>query len=370
LTRLLADLGASVIKVEAPEGGDPLRDVPPAVHGCGAAFAALNYGKQSLALDLARPAGAALLLELAAHADILVESFRPGVLARWGLDYESLQRRNPRLIVCSITGYGQTGPLRSRPGHDLNYLARDGLLDLMQPRAPEGLPGLQLADVVGGSQSAALAVLAALLERTQTGRGCHLDIAMARSAVSLAAFELARSRAGGAAPHPESLLGGALPCYRVYRTQDGRAMALAALEPKFFEAFCRRAGCPELIGLGLAAGPEGERVKATLVELFSRRTQAEWTALLEGAECCCEPVRTLDEALADAELGLVTDEVGGAVALATDVGAGPSFAVERRVPELGADGAAVLRHFAVPQALTEAALRAGALRLPSGSTLG
>ncbi len=339
-----------------------LRYLPPQQGEAGAAFAALNYGKRSLAIDLRREEGRELCLGLVGTADVVVESFRPGVLARLGLAYEELARANPRVVLCSISGYGQQGPLKDAPGHDLNYVARAGLLELFGPPAgPPQIPGVQLADLAGGALTAAIGVLAALLERQASGRGRHLDISMTRGASAFLAMELARRAAGHIEPRGRGTLTGGLPCYRVYCTADRRYMALAALEPKFFAAFCERAGCQHLAGSGLASGEEGEAVVAELEALFASRSQQEWCTLLAGSASCCEPVQTPEEAAADPGLGMhaVTLE-GGAVALATDVGDGPQWA-KLSAPRLGEYAREVARDFEIPAALVERAVLAGAL---------
>ncbi len=366
LTRVLADLGAEVIKIEAPDGGDMLRWLPPSAGAHGAAFAALNYGKRSLALDLKLQEGREVFLALLDKADVVVESFRPGVLERLELSYSRLCERQPALIMVSLSGYGATGPLATAPGHDLGYVARAGLLELFGPvGATPAVPGVQLADVAGGGLTAAVGLLSALLERQRTGKGAHLEVSMTRGATAFLAMELARRSAGLREERGGGTLTGGLPCYRLYETKDGRFMALAALEPKFFAAFCQRAGCEQLSGAGLTTGEEGEAVVGELSRLFRTRTQAEWTALVAGSDACCEPVRTPEEAARDEALGLEVVDLDGAWALATDVGFGP-LSAEPRVPGLGADAAAVLADFAVPGPIVERARVAGALVEPVG----
>lgn len=360
LGRMLADLGADVVKIEAPGGhGDWVRWLPPLVGDQGASFAALNYGKRSVVLDLKKPEGAAVLRALCRRADVLVESFRPGVLDRLGVGYQALAAENPGLVFCAISGYGQTGPLAASPGHDLGYLARSGVLSLFGPAgdAPQ-VPGIQVADIAAGALSAAVGILAALRERDRTGRGQLLDVSMTRSLGAFLALELPRRAAGEVDPRGDGLLTGGVPCYRVYATRDGRHMALAALEPKFWASFCERAGCPHLGDQALARGDEGAAVVRELAALFATRTQAEWVTAFAGSEACCEPVLTPEEALASGAIGAV--DASGALAPATDVGFGPVAASRRAVSPLGADGLAVARDLGVPDDVVAAARAAGA----------
>jgi crotonobetainyl-CoA:carnitine CoA-transferase CaiB-like acyl-CoA transferase len=364
LGRVLADLGADVIKVEAPGGhGDWVRWLPPLAGDQGASFAALNYGKRSVVLDLKKPEGAAVLRALCRRADVLVESFRPGVLDRLGVGYDALAAENPRLVFCSISGYGQEGPLAATPGHDLGYLARSGVLSLFGPAAsaPQ-VPGVQLADIAGGALSAAVGILAALRERDRTGKGRHLDVSMTRSLGAFLALELPRRAAGEVDARGEGLLTGGVPCYRVYATADGRHMVLAALEPKFWTSFCERAGCRHLVDQALARGEVGGAVVRELTALFASRTQAEWIAVFAGSETCCEPVLTPEEAIASGAIAAV--EAAGALAPATDVGFGPVASSRRTVPRLGEDGLAVARELGVSDQVVAAAREAGALLVP------
>lgn len=357
LTRLLCDLGALVTKVEPPTG-DPSRIMPPFKDGVSAVYHALNFGKESIAVNLKHEDGTALVRALAARSDVVVEAFRPGVLKRFGLDYASLEQLRPEIVMCSVSGYGQQGPLNGRAGHDLNYLARAGVLGLFGPAGSEPVvPGVQIADLTGGL-SGALAVLGALLERQQTGVGRHLDISLARNAMPFAAVEFARRAWGGHEPRGEGYLTGGIPCYRVYRTADGRYMSLGALEPKFFTVFCQKAGVPELAGEGLTTGEEGRRVMVELEKLFAQRSQDEWVALLGESDCCCEPVRTPEEAAADVALGhTLLDGVG----LISHLGA-PAPSPHRASPRpLGAGHAEVAAAWGVEREVFDRARASGAL---------
>jgi len=289
LTRILYDFGADVIKIEDPSG-DPLRYIPPVVDGQGAAFSALNWGKRSLCIDLKQKSARLLLLEMTKQVDILVESFRPGVMKKLGLDYDLLKTINPRLIFCSLSGYGQTSNKNKDAGHDLNYLAQSGLLALMGPAndVPQ-TPGVQIADVTG-SLWGVIQVLLALLNRQNVGVGQALDISLTHAAMSYLALELARRLNSAPEGRGHGLLTGGLPAYRVYETQDGFYFALAALEPKFFINFCERAQCQHLVPHGLSSGDVGQKTMRELEELFLSKSKDEWLNLLEGFDCCCELV--------------------------------------------------------------------------------
>ncbi len=366
LTRILADLGARVIKVEAPRG-DALRFVPPCEDGVGASYASLNAGKDSIAVDLKKPEGTAFVLELARRSDVYVEAFRPGVMARLGLAWEVLAQANPELIGVSLSGYGQTSSRSQVAGHDLNYLAVAGILGLTGPAGgPPQVPGVQLADVGGGSLPAAIGVLAALLERQRTGVGRHLDISLTRGAFGVATLAVAAAAAGAEEPRGAGMLTGGAPSSRCYETADGRFMSLSALEPRFFATVCGVLGVPELASGAFAQGEEAVVVAAGLAAAFKRKTQAGWVAALAGLDTCCEAVRTPAEALADPDLAPLVSTVDGRRVVHLDVGV-PPVAPERGVPPLGADGLRVARELGVPEGITEAARRSGALHLPEES---
>jgi crotonobetainyl-CoA:carnitine CoA-transferase CaiB-like acyl-CoA transferase len=279
---LLADFGADVIKVEDLGAGDYAREDPPA-------FAGLNRGKRSLRLDLKSSAGRDAFLRLARDTDVVLESFRPGVMDRLGVGWERLRAENPSLVYCAITGYGQDGPLRDRAGHDLNYLARAGLLALSgEADGPPVQSAGQIADLGGGALMAAFGILAAL----RSGQGQFVDVSMADGALSWLALLAARpeSRRGALT------LGGGIACYRPYRCADGY-VALGALEPKFFAAFCAGVGREDLVEHQF--DPPGSDAHAELAAIFLSRTRAEWEAFNARHDCCLEPVQELDEALAD-----------------------------------------------------------------------
>ncbi len=294
-TRILAAAGARVIKVERP-GGEDMRRMPPLSDGRSLVYEMLNAGKEIVELDLKAPEDRERLASSIARADVLVEQFRPGVMARLGFDPKALLARHPQLVICSITGYGQSGPLAQGAGHDLNYLAMAGLLALSQTTA-EGLPPLPpvlLADIAGGAYPAVIAILLALLERRRTGRGRHLDVAMAPNLFTLVPWALAEGLGGRGWPAAGSgLTGGGSPRYALYRTADGGLLAAAPLEERFWQRFCEAIDLPPR-WRDDAADPEGTRRE--VAARIAGRSAAEWEAVLAGLDCCCTVVRSMAEA--------------------------------------------------------------------------
>jgi alpha-methylacyl-CoA racemase len=302
---ILADFGADVIKVEDTGMGDYVRWAPPYYEGAeqtarSAKFLALNRGKRSIRIDLKNDRGKQVLLRLARDADVLLESFRPGVLDRLGVGYERLKQENPRLVYCAITGYGQDGPYRDRSGHDMNYLGLVGLLGLTgDADGPPVQAAGQIADLGGGALMAAVGILVALREREVSGEGQLVDVSMADGALSWLAMVAARMLADGVTPRRGRLeLAGGLACYRPYRCADGY-VTLGALEPKFWQAFCRGVGREDLVERHL--DPAGGETQREVEAIFAARTRDEWTAFAGEHDCCLEPVLDLDEAL-DSEL--------------------------------------------------------------------
>lgn len=298
---VLSDLGAQVDKIEDAGSGDYTRLSAPQVAGMGAAFHALNRGKRSAVVDLKNPGGRAVLLRLAAQYDVLFEQFRPGVLDRLGVGHERLLEANPRLVICALTGYGQTGPLRDRAGHDLNYLARSGLLGLQGPEeGPPQIPAFQLADVSGGLWSV-IAILAGLREREQTGKGKIIDISMLESVIPFATITLGRWFGGELPARGNEMLTGGIAVYDTYLTQDGAAMTLGALEPKFMMQFCRGAGIEPDLRM-LVPGPHQAAFKEVFRAVFRSKTRAEWEEFNRLHDCCLEPVLSPQELREDPQL--------------------------------------------------------------------
>jgi alpha-methylacyl-CoA racemase len=367
-TLVLADLGADVVKLEDPAGGDYLRWMPPMAGEQSGWFHALNRNKRSLSLDLRRPEGPGVLLRLARSFDVVVESFRPGVLDRLGVGYEALRRENPRIVLCSISGYGQDGPYRDRAGHDIDYVALAGVLAVNGPPDRPVPLGVQVADVAGGSWPAVAGILAARPSSAATGRGAHVDIAMAEGALAMLALQQGAADARGTPLRRggEQLNGGSA-CYAVYRAKDGGFVALGALEPKFFRAFCEAVGRPELADRqfdGEGAGPRAE-----VAAVFASRTRAEWGAFAERHDVCVMPVLEGDEPRQDPQLILrgsflevPTPWEGRSMpGLASPVRMRGVEAPLRPAPRLGADSDAVLSECGFDAGEVAALRGAGAL---------
>jgi crotonobetainyl-CoA:carnitine CoA-transferase CaiB-like acyl-CoA transferase len=298
---LLADFGADVVKVEDTGLGDYVRWAPPLYDGvdpsaASALFLSLNRGKRSVRIDLKSPAGKDVLLRLARTADVLLESFRPGVMDRLGVGCERLRGENPRLVYCAITGYGQDGPARDRSGHDLNYLGLNGILGLSgDADGPPVSSAVQIADLGGGAMMAAVGVLTALRERDRSGEGQFVDCSMFDGSLSFLAMLAAEMLAGGPVPRRGELrLAGGVVCYRTYACADGY-VTLGALEPKFWAEFCRGVSREDLADH--AFDPPGSEAHRALCEIFAGRTREQWHAFAAEHDCCLEPVIGLDEAL-------------------------------------------------------------------------
>jgi crotonobetainyl-CoA:carnitine CoA-transferase CaiB-like acyl-CoA transferase len=352
----LADLGADVVKVEDTGAGDYARSLglPPSggraeADAPSAFFRIVNRNKRSLALDLKAAAGRDAFLRLARSADVIVESFRPGVVDRLGVGYAAVAAINRRIVYCSISGYGQTGPYRDRPGHDINYLGYAGVLDQTGVAGgPPALSNLQVADLLGGAMNASTAILAALFAASRAGNGTYVDIAMTEGALAhnifaLHAIEtLGHSRARGA-----DLLTGGVPCYGVYATQDGRHLAVGALEEKFWRALCEALARPDLIAGQLATEAAGQAVRQQLAAIFAQQTQAHWIERFAGLDCCVTPVLSLDETLADPQVRARDMVVAGADGTRQYAPpfrlAGHTFAITRPSPAQGEHSAEILR---------------------------
>ncbi|HEX2026093.1 MAG TPA: CaiB/BaiF CoA-transferase family protein [Actinomycetota bacterium] len=361
-TLLLADLGADVVKVEEPGQGDYLRWAPPLIDGEGAAHRALNRGKRSVTLDLKAADGPGVLRRLAGQADVLIESFRPGVLARLGVGYESLAATNGGLVYCALTGYGQDGPYRDRAGHDLNYIAQAGVLAASAPpRGEPVVPPVQMADFAGG-MAAAIGVLVALHEATTQGSGRFVDVGMLDVAVSWTALMQSAFLAKGDAPAAgQTPLSGGLACYRTYRCADGRYVAVGALEPVFWRRLCERLGVLELVDDHLGPPDVQERAAARLGEVFAARPRDEWVAELADDDVCVAPVNDVAEALVDPQVvqrGLVAEVDGVAVGPGTAVRVGEPGAM-RPAPGLGEHTIEVLRGAGFGEGEIEALRSAG-----------
>ena len=301
-SQMLADFGADVVKLEDVERGDYLRDFPPCGERWSVLYDSVNRNKRSITIDLKQEAGKAVFRDLVRHYDVLIEGFRPGVMDKLGLGYESLHEINPRLIYCAITGYGQDGPYKFQGGHDINYLSFAGITGLFGEQ--DGNPAMgdiQIADIGGGALMAVIGILLALQARSVTGRGQFCDISMLDGVVSWLPFILAKFGAGEKPVRGTGLLGGSYACYQVYPTADGRYLSLGALEEKFWVGFCRLIGREEYIDrqMDLAAQPEMIR---SLQEMFRQQNQAYWIVFFAGQDICLSPVNDLAQVLEDPQI--------------------------------------------------------------------
>jgi crotonobetainyl-CoA:carnitine CoA-transferase CaiB-like acyl-CoA transferase len=307
-TMHLADFGADVIKIEDTDAGDYLRGFPPQLADADGArvnaiFEAVNRGKRSIRIDLKSEAGRSVFFKLLDSADALIEGFRPGVMARLGLGWDVLHARKPSLVVCSLSGYGQSGPLAQVAGHDINYLATSGVLDQIRAQGRCAIPNLQIGDLLGGALSALAMLLVALLAAQRSGVGRYVDVAMTDGLLAHHFFAHAEHDAGSTPAAEGSLLTGGAPCYRVYETADGAELAVGALEPKFWDAFCDAIDLPELKPNhwsrgerpgSEAAGRTAQRVAARLRE----RPLPHWLSIFARVDACVAPVLKPAEALA------------------------------------------------------------------------
>jgi len=297
-TLLLAEAGAEVIKIERPGRGDEMRSYTPKFGTDAVNFALLNRGKRSVALDLKQPGAVATLMPLLRSADVIVEQYRPGAMDRLGLGYEALNKINPRIIYCAITGYGQSGPRAEVAAHDLNYVAEAGMLALAAGAdgAPV-VPAALVADIGGGTYPAVINILLALRERDRTGRGCKLDIAMADNLFAFMYWALGNGLAAGQWPVPGGeFVSGGSPRYNIYRTKDGRFVAAAPLETKFWDNFCA------LLGLEPGLRDDSRDAAATkraVAQKIAAKTADEWRALFAGKDLCCCIVGSIEAALRD-----------------------------------------------------------------------
>ncbi len=364
----LADLGADVVKVEDTGVGDYARALGNRPGTVSAFFRMVNRNKRSVALDLKDPRGRAAFLRLARDADVVVESFRPGVVTALGVDHAACAAVNPRVVYASITGYGQTGPRAALAGHDINYLGYAGVLDQTGARGgPPALSNLQIADLLGGAAGAAIAILAALVGAQRQGRGRCIDVAMADGALAHNIFALhAHEQWGRAPPRGEDLLTGGVPCYGVYPTADGRWLAVGALEEKFWRTLCATIGRDDLLSGQYAQGDDGARVRGELDAIFAAAPLAEWVRRFDGVDACVTPVANLDEALADPQFaarGMVVADGSGARAWAPPfMMSGAPFVVRHPAPAQGEHSIGILRDAGMDAGDVAALVAAGVVR--------
>jgi crotonobetainyl-CoA:carnitine CoA-transferase CaiB-like acyl-CoA transferase len=352
-TQLLVNLGADVIKIEDPKLGDYMRSVPPIIHDVSYPFVMVNRGKRSLAVDLKTPEGQEILRKLVGRADIVVEQFRPGVMARLGADYDALAMLNPKLIYCSFSGFGQNGPYKDLPGHDINFEALAGILSVSRDREDRrpAIPSVPVADLAGGF-NAAVAILASLRTRDRTGRGEFIDVAIFDTAVTLLVLGLARFFATGEEPAAgETLITGTFPFYGLYETKDGGWLSVAAVEPKFWERMCELIGAPELSGKQFVEGAERASVADTLAARFRERTLADWESMFFAEALPIAGVKRIPEVVKDPQVmtrGLLPEvDVPGVGELRVIAHPAKHTATETRtparVPKRGEDTESIMR---------------------------
>ncbi len=330
-TMILGDLGADVLMIEAPSGTVSEMHRPWAEHDGGRedAFDPLRRNKRSMVLNLKTSEGREVLHKLVAESDVLMEGFRPGVIERLGCDYKTLSAVNPRIVLCSISGYGQTGPYVDQVGHDINYISIGGMLGLIGwPGTPPAIPGNIVADFAGGGLHAAMAVLAAIVARQTTGRGQHVDIAMSDGVMYLLATWLKNVLAGAEPPaRGVSFLNGALPFYNVFETSDGGWISVGSIEKKFWENLCRAMEAEAFMDKQFDPSAYGE-IHAHFAARFKSKTRSEWMEILSNDEICAAPVYDLAEAIADPHnlaREMIVDLEHPKYGTVRQVGIGPKF---------------------------------------------
>ncbi|MHA1651525.1 MAG: CaiB/BaiF CoA transferase family protein [Candidatus Helarchaeota archaeon] len=303
-TMLLADFGAEVIKIEDPNQGDYLRWRAPYVskgeHKESIAFLALNRNKKAMILNLKDPEGQKIFYRLAETADVILETFRPGVVKKLCIDYDTIQKINPKIIYCSLTGYGQNGPYKDLPGHDVNYLGVGGLATLTGTPDQPMLMGVQVADIGGGGLNATIAILMAIIAREKTGKGQYIDVAMMDGAMTWLAYAFSRYWASKQVPiRGNDRLTGGRPGYGIYKTKDGKYIAVGALEQKFWANLCKVINREDLIPHSQPTGSLKKEITKILKEAFLTKTREEWLELSKQIDICISPAYELDEVMAD-----------------------------------------------------------------------
>ena len=342
---LLADLGADVLKVEDPKVGDYIRWWPPKVGRNSGFHVVLNRNKRSLTLNLKAAEGKDIFKRLVEDADVVLEGFRPGVMDRLGVGYEALKEINPRLVYCAITGYGVDGIRSQRAGHDINYLALNGVLSYSGKSNSPILPGVQIADIGGGGLLAAFSIVTALLARERLGKGQFIDISMTDGAMAWNCLRWGSYLADQRVPSPgDDFLNHGFACYNVYETRDGRHMSLGALEPQFWKIFCEVVGHPEWNQPDyFEPGAHQEVLQNQIAHLFKQKTQAEWIELFSTVDCCCEPVLNLAEVMDDPGMkarGMIVEMVHESWGAYRQLGIAPKLSltpgtIHSHAPELG-----------------------------------
>jgi len=338
----LADLGAEVIKIEDPQVGDYARTLGTGQGEDSAYFRMINRNKQGLRLDMKKPEGVEVFMRLAREADVIIESFRPGVMDKLGVGYAAIAAVNPKIAYCSISGYGQDGPYKDLAGHDINYLGYAGVLDQIGSAGGNpAIPNFQIADLLGGAMTAAMGILAAVIEAQRTGQGRYIDVSMTDSVLAHTYFSMLRlNDAGQSAPRGTDLLSGGLPCYATYRCADGKHMAVGALEGKFWKTACEVLGHPDWLKRQWDASLRGE-----LAELFATRPRDEWARLFAAVDCCITPILSPEEALANEQISArqMVLNVDGLTQFAPPLKmSGFEFSIRQPAPKAGEHNAAIL----------------------------
>ncbi|MEQ1881628.1 MAG: CaiB/BaiF CoA-transferase family protein [Burkholderiales bacterium] len=344
----LADLGADVIKIEDTGAGDYARGlgVPPGEMA--PVFAAINRNKRGLRLDLKQTAGVEIFLRLVGTADVVVESFRPGVMDRLGVGYEQCRLVNPRIVFCAISGYGQTGPYRNLAGHDVNYCGYAGFIDQVGPEGGDPvIPNIQVADILGGAVVPAMSILAALLDAKRSGEGRYVDVAMTDGVLAHNYQALAAMAAKGTVkPRGEDFLSGGEPCYAVYRTADGRHMAVGALEKKFWDQVCEVLERPDLKGSHWDRREKDSHwAKKEMEKIFAAYPQSFWVAKFATQDCCVTPVLPLHESVKNPQIAnrqMVVKHAGAPQFSPPFKMSQFIFAIDRGAPEAGEHTAEIL----------------------------
>lgn len=342
---LLADFGADVIKVEDPNGGDYIRGWKPLLGKNSGFHVVLNRNKRSLTLNLKKPESRSILKQLVASADVLLEGFRPGVMARLGLGFKDLKAINPRLIYCAITGYGSDGPRSQKAGHDINYLARNGVLSYSGRIGNATVPGVQIADLGGGALYGAFSIATALFARERLGKGQFIDIGMADGALTWQCLRWGKYLADKTVPScGDDFLNHGYACYNLYETQDGRYMSLGALEPQFWQLFCQTVNRSDWSQANyFEPGPHQIELQNQVAEFFRGQIQAYWIQLFADIDCCCEPVLNLDEVMRDEQTlsrEMVVNLIHESWGVYSQLGIAPKFSltpgtIRSHAPELG-----------------------------------
>lgn len=301
---MMADYGAEVIKIEEPGLGDYIRWRKPAINGIGARHLTVNRNKKSIELNLKSEEGKEIFKKMAESADVILESFRPGVMDRLGLGYEEISKINEGIVYCSLTGYGQTGPYRNLPGHDVNFIGYSGILGLIGHKDGKPVvPGVQIADLGGGALMALSGITMALLHKERTGKGQYIDVSMLDGAVTWLYAAASDYFASGEVPERgKNRLDGKFAFYNVYETKDHKYLSVGASEAKFWKNICELVGRPEWTELQEGPDEVQEQLKKDMAQLFKQKDQHEWLELLQTEDTCVGPVYDVDEIFSDPQI--------------------------------------------------------------------